>query len=146
MRAQSLVVVLFSAATLVVASGATAKDFAPGDLRICSGQRCVPITNRPIVKVLSAFYYRLPDGRKLATTPAAHPGAPAFELRFRNGYVTGIVATAKLDRFLSYGVNLGQFARGQWYRVPDGAARELRRLAASLRPLRVTRVSLARSR
>jgi hypothetical protein len=139
-----LVVVLLAVATLVAASTATAKDFAPGDLRICNGQRCVPITNRPALRLLSAFYY---NGRTPpAVARAPHIGAAAFELRFRNGYVTGIVATAKLDRFLSYGVNLDQFEQGQWYRVPDRAAQELRRLAAPLRPLRVTPGSLARSR
>ena len=44
-------------------------------------------------------------------------GAPSFELRFDNDYVTGIVATARLDRFLSYGVNTGRFEAGRWYRV-----------------------------
>jgi hypothetical protein len=69
-----------------------------------------------------------------------------FELRFRNGYVTGIVAATRLDRFLSYGVYLGRFTPGRWYRFPDKVARELRRLAAPLAPLRVTRSALAKSR
>jgi hypothetical protein len=73
-------------------------------------------------------------------------GARAFELRFPNGYATGIVAGAKLDRFLSYGVNLGRFRRGVWYRIPRVLSAELRRLAAPLRPLRVSRATLAKSR
>jgi hypothetical protein len=67
-------------------------------------------------------------------------------LRFSNGYVTGIVATRRLDRFLSYGVHLERFGRNSWYAVPPRLSAELRRLTAGLRPLRVTRAALARSR
>jgi hypothetical protein len=142
--ARRFVLALLAVTTLLAAPAATAKDFAPGDLRVCSGQRCVPITSRPLLKPLGAFYY---TGRKPPVVASApHLGAPAFELRFRNGYATGIVATAKLDRFLSYGVNLGWFTRGQWYRLPSSVARELRTLAAPLEPLRVTHALLARSR
>jgi hypothetical protein len=139
-----LVVVLGVMAALLVASAATAKDFGPGDLRICSHARCVKITNQPVLNLLSAFYY---SGRyKPRPLRAPHLGARMFELRFRNGYVTGIVATVRLDRFLSYGVYLGRFTPGRWYRFPDRVARELRRLAAPLAPLRVTRRALAKSR
>jgi hypothetical protein len=40
-------------------------------------------------------------------------------------------ALGAFDRFLSYGVNIGHFDRGRWYRLPDRTARELRRLAAA---------------
>ena len=60
--------------------------------------------------------------------------------------MTGIVATARLDRFLSYGVNLGRFQRGIWYRVPARLASELRKLTAGMKPLRVTRAALSKSR
>jgi hypothetical protein len=60
--------------------------------------------------------------------------------------VTGVVGGAKLNRFLSFGVNLGRFASGQWYRFPAAVAQELRSLAAPLEPLRVSRWMLARSR
>jgi hypothetical protein len=67
-------------------------------------------------------------------------------LRFRNGYVTGIVATRRLDRFLSYGVYLERFARDKWYAVPYQVSSELRRLTVGLRPLRLTQGALAKSR
>jgi hypothetical protein len=73
-------------------------------------------------------------------------GAPAFQLRYDNGYVTGIVASPRLDRFLSYGVYLERFHRGTWYRLPPRAASELRRLTADLRPLRVTAAAVRKSR
>jgi hypothetical protein len=73
-------------------------------------------------------------------------GAPFFELKFRNDYVTGIVATRRLDRFLSYGVHLGHFKRGSWYRVPARAALELRKLTAGLEPFRVSAAAVAKSR
>jgi hypothetical protein len=93
--------------------------------------------------MLGPFYY---SGDPLSVVPRPRLGAASFELRFRNGYATGIVGSAKLDRFLSYGVHLERFRRGVWYRVPAPLARELRRLAAKLRPIPLTRESLARSR
>jgi hypothetical protein len=71
---------------------------------------------------------------------------PYFALKFRNGYVPGIVATAKLDRWLSYGVYLARFARGRWYQVPARASAGMRELTVSLKPLRLTRVAVRRSR
>jgi hypothetical protein len=113
-------------------------------LRICNHHRCVAITDRRVLDLLGAFYYtarKAPPGVR-----APHLGARSFELRFKNGYATGMVATAKLDRFLSFGVNLGRFGPGRWYRLRTRVARELRTLAAPLEPLRVTRRSLARGR
>jgi hypothetical protein len=132
------------AVLLLTATAATAKEFEPGDLRICNAKRCVPITSRPALTALGRFYYTGTSPLSRAVRPSL--GARAFELRFDNGYVTGIVAAAKLDRFLSYGVNIGRFDAGVWYRVSDRAARELRRLTAGLRPIPLTRASLARSR
>jgi hypothetical protein len=142
--ARCLVSILLGAATFLAASAATAKEFDPGDLCICNSTHCHAISNRPALDALSVFYYT--GGKPPPIASSVRVGAPAFELRFTNGYVTGIVATAKLDRFLSYGVNLGGFKRAHWYRVPERAASELRRLTRHLKPLRVTRDSLSRSR
>jgi hypothetical protein len=60
--------------------------------------------------------------------------------------VTGVVGEARLDLFLGFGVNLGRFASGRWYRLPTAVATELRIIAAPLEPLRVSRWMLARSR
>jgi hypothetical protein len=142
MSARRLTALLFASAALVFISAAAAKDFDPGDLRVCNASRCLPIRSRDVLPLLSAFYY----GQ--AQPPIARPprvGAPMFELRFRNGYVTGIVATRRVDRFLSYGVHLGHFRRGTWYRLPAEASQELRRLTATLKPLRVTRAALEKS-
>ena len=140
----SFAAVLAATAFLVAVTAGAAKEFEPGDLRICTAKRCVPIMNRPAVTALGAFYY-------IGTQPPARVqrprlGAPSFELRFDNGYVTGIVATPTRDRFLSYGVNTGRFEAGRWYRVPRAAAAELRQLTARLAPIRLTKASLARSR
>jgi hypothetical protein len=143
MSARRIVAALVASAALVCVSTASAKDFGPGDLRVCDAKRCVPLVERGVLKTLAAFYYGSAQP-KVARPPRM--AAPAFELRFRNGYVTGIVASARLDRFLSYGVYLGRFRRGTWYRAPANAARELERLAASLEPLHVTRAALLRSR
>ena len=143
MRTRHLVCVLVVATAVLVVPAATAKTFGPGDLRLCDATRCVAITKPAVLPRLGAFYYH---GLSPRRAPAPRLGAPAFELRFDNGYVTGIVASPRLDRFLSYGVNIGHFRRGTWYRMPRRAAAELRRLSARLVPLRVTRAALARSR
>jgi hypothetical protein len=130
------------AALLAAASPAVAKDMRPGDLRVCNQSHCVAIRNQAALDAISRFYYGSPAPRVAAR---AANGARMFQLRFRNGYVTGIVAGAQLDRFLSYGVNLDQFAKGRWYRVPAIAAAELRRLTKSLRPLRLTPAAAALS-
>ena len=140
-----ILVPLFAAVLVAIAlaSGAQAKNFRPGDLRVCSAKRCVLITNQAALDALSAFYYS-----QAPLTPAVAPsvGAPFFRLEFTNGYVTGIVGTSRLDRFLSYGVNLGRFQRGKWYRVPAAGSSELRELTAGLKPLRLTQAALGKSR
>jgi hypothetical protein len=138
-----LVAGLVAALALLVLPSASAKDFHPGDLRVCNALRCLAIANRAVLPRLGSFYYRGPAPAR-ARSPKL--GAPYYELRFRNGYVTGIVATRRLDRFLSYGVFLGRFARGSWYTVPHEMSGELRRLTAGLQPLRLTRAALAKSR
>jgi hypothetical protein len=130
-------------AVLLLASVAQAKEFRPGDLRVCNAKRCVMITNQAALDSLSALYY---SQAPLTGAVAPSVGVPFFQLKFDNGYVTGVVATTRLDRFLSYGVNLGRFHRGKWYRVPAVAAHELRKLTADLKPLRLTHAALARSR
>jgi hypothetical protein len=131
-------------AALAVGVGAAhAKDFGPGDVRVCNAKRCEAIADLAVLPQLSAFYY---SAEQPPTARAPRVGAPYFELRYRNGYVTGIVAGARLDRFLSYGVHLGHFERGSWYRVPAAASLELRELTAGVAPLRLTRAAVARSR
>lgn len=134
---------LLVAAAVLGSVTAQAKEFGPGDLRVCNAHRCTSITTPSVLQQLGAFYY---GGAPLAGAPAPRLGAIEYELRFRNGYVTGIVASARLDRFLSFGVNMGRFGRGQWYRLPAQAAQTLRRLTAILTPLRLTRSAERRSR
>jgi hypothetical protein len=119
-------------ALLAVPSG-VAKDFGPGDLRLCGRGHCVPITSRETLRVLSSYYYGPAQTRRAAAVPL---GVPSFQLRFRNGYVSAAV-TARFDRFRAYGFFCGRFVRGRWYRFPAHAARDLRRLASDLTPLHV---------
>jgi hypothetical protein len=140
---RALLAAVVAASALVSVPFAGAKEFKPGDLRVCNGTRCVAIVNRAALKQVGSFYYMGPCPVRVA---AATIGAPYYELRFRNGYVTGIAATGRLDRFLSYGVIDQRFGRDQWYRVPRKLSAELRRLTVGLRPLRLTRAALAKSR
>ena len=141
MKALLIVAVLVLAAT--VTSVAPAKDFGPGDLRVCNSTHCVPVEERSVLPLLGSFYYGANQPKR---AHAPRLGARALELRFRNGYVTGIVASARLDRFLSYGVNLGRFRRGRWYRLPAAVSREFQALSVSVQPFRLTRARLAESR
>jgi hypothetical protein len=139
---RALLVGIVAATALLAVPAAGAKEFHPGDLRVCNAKRCVAITSRAVLPQLGAFYYG-----SYGLTPVHRPalGASYYQLRFRNGYVSGIVGGARLDRFLSYGVNLGRFAAGRWYTLPRRLSAELRRLAAGVRPLRLTHAALARS-
>lgn len=131
------------ATAFLVVPAAGAKDFHPGDLRVCNAKRCVAITNRAVLHQLGSLYYG-----SYGLTPVHRPalGVRYYQLRFRNGYVSGIVAGGRLDRFLSYGVNLGRFAAGRWYTLARRSSAELRRLTAGLPPFHLTRAALARSR
>jgi hypothetical protein len=140
---RTCVVAFVAAWALLIVPSANAKGFGPGDLRVCNSTRCVPIVNRDVLPQLGSFYYSGPDPARVSG-PAL--GTRYYELRFRNNYVTGIVATRQLNRFLSYGVHLERFARNKWYAVPRVLSQELRRLTVLLRPLRLTRSALARSR
>jgi hypothetical protein len=140
---RALVGFLVVASVLLFLPSASAKDFGPGDLRVCNAARCVAIANRDVLPQLGSFYYSGPAPAHLRQ-PAL--GTAYYQLRFRNNYVTGIVATRQLDRFLSYGVHLERFTANQWYAVPPRLSAELRRLTVGLRPLHVTRAALAKSR
>ena len=140
---RTLIVGLVAAAALISANSSAAKEFGPGDLRLCDKTRCVPIVDGDAVQLLSRFYY---TGQQPPRTSRPRWGARAFELRFSNGYVTGVAGGAALDRFLSFGVHNERFRQGAWYRIPAAAARELRRLTTGLEPLRVTRALVSRSR
>jgi hypothetical protein len=135
-------ILIFVAAALAFTSGASAKEFRPGDLSICNAKRCVAIADQAVLDSLSIFYY---GNTQLTTTTRPRMRSPYFQLRFSNGYVTGIVASVSLDRFLSYGVNLGRFQRAKWYRVPARAALELRMLTMELKPLRLTFGAISKS-
>jgi hypothetical protein len=128
---------LLALGALLATPQASAKDFGPGDLRVCGKTRCVPIMNRNALPAFNSLYW---GPSRVVRAPKVPVGTPAFEVRFRNGYVSGIVATTKLDRFQPYGFNCGRFQEGKWYRVPRRAVQQLRRLTAHLRPLRVSRV------
>jgi hypothetical protein len=140
MRSSILVTVAVSA--LLVVPSAGAKEFRPGDVRVCNATRCVPILERSVVPQLASFY----TGPRPARRARPALGTPHYELRYRGGYVTGIVATRHLDRFLAYGVHEGRFDKNAWYAVPRRLSTELRRLTDALRPLRLTRAALAKSR
>ena len=126
---------LVTLAVLVGAQVSSAKDFRPGDLRLCNARECVTLVRRRLLRELSAFVY---GEARVARAPKLRRGAPVLELRFENGYVPGLVGGAKLDRFRSHGVICGRFTRGVWYLVPPQLAHDLRGAAGRLTPLRLS--------
>jgi hypothetical protein len=143
MRTLLLVWAALALSALQMAASASAKDFRPGDLRVCGAENCVSVRDQAVLNSFDRFYYA---GPMPARARGPKVGVPYFELRFRSGYVTGIAATRRLNRFLSYGVNTGKFARGDWFRVPPRASHGLERLTTGLKPLRLTRSAIALSR
>ena len=130
------VAALLASAALLTTPAATAKDFGPGDLRICNQRRCVALRDQEVLRLWSAFIY---GSRKVVPLRPVRYGTPSFELQFRDGYVMGAVATARLDHFRSHGVICGRFRRGTWYRLPLRIVRELRRVTAGLQSMPVRR-------
>ena len=91
---------------------------------------------------LARFVY---TGPKPATVGRPAWGPPGFELHYRSGYATGIAASARLDRFLNFGVYAERFRRRVWYRMPPQVGVDLRRLTAGMKPCRVTPALVAKS-
>lgn len=129
-------VALILACGVLAVPAAVAKDFRPGDLRVCGRDRCVPLVDRGLLRVLNGYYW---GGRPVRLAAPVRLGARGFELRVRDGATSGMVASRKLDRFRAYGFRCGRFVRGHWYRFPARAALALRRLTAHLHPLKVSR-------
>jgi hypothetical protein len=48
---------LVAVAALVALPAASAKDFKPGDIRICNADHCKAVVNRKVLALLAAFYY-----------------------------------------------------------------------------------------
>jgi hypothetical protein len=114
----------------------TMKQFGPGDVRACGAHHCIAIRSLPVLKSLAKFYYGRPEPTRISRPKKR---APYLRLVYKDGYVTGVVAGSRFTRFLSFGVNLGQFAAVTWYRVPTPVAAELRLLAQNLSPGRLPR-------
>jgi hypothetical protein len=135
-RTRLLVVAALAVGVLLAPAAADAKSFRPGDLQVCNAKVCVAVSDQAVLNAFSRLFYGRPSP---AEAPAPRLGKRYFQIRFSNGYVTGIVAMDHLDRFLSYGVNHGQFGAGKWYRVPATAAAGLRALTHGLQPLHLNR-------
>jgi hypothetical protein len=125
---------VFAAAGLLTIPAAVAKDIQPGDLRLCGRDRCVSIEDPSLIPRMDSFLW---GPERVVHARRVRPGTRAFKLRFRNGYVWGTVATAKLNRFQAHGYYCGRFEYGEWYRVPPRVAAAWRALTHGVRPLRV---------
>jgi hypothetical protein len=90
--------------------------------------RCVAIRSQSVLNAMGAFDY---GNGALEVVNAPKHGARALQLVFSNGYVSGIAVGGS---FLSYGVNMGRFNAGVWYRLPSSASTTLVALSRSLHP------------
>jgi hypothetical protein len=127
---------------LLLPQAASAKQFRPGDVRACGVHRCVTIRSRHVLDALAKFYYGRPSPTRAV---APRKRSPYFRLVYRDGYVTGVAAGSRFNRFLSFGVNLGQFSARTWYALPARVSLELRLLAVRLSAGRLPRNILSRS-
>jgi hypothetical protein len=130
----AIVAVVLATSGLLAIPAAVAKDFGPGELRVCGRSQCVPIVNKRLLRILSNYYW---GPSRIVRTAPVHRGARAFALRWRNGYTSGLVGGAGLERFRGHGFFCGRFVPGHWYRFPAEATVWLKRLTAGMRPLRV---------
>jgi hypothetical protein len=119
---------LLSLATLfLLVPAANAKEFRPGDLRVCGATQCRLFKDAPTSRRISELLYGATPVIR-ARTPRV--GSPVFQLRFEGG-PAGVILNE--TAFRVHGLNCGRFQRGQWYRLP----RPLQRLAAGLKPKRL---------
>src|SRR4029453_7365230 len=98
------VAALIAAIGLLTVPAGLAKDFRPGDLRACGRDRCVRLLDRDLLRSLARYYY---GQASVVQAPRVQLGTPGYVLRFRNGYATGIVAGARLDRFQCDAASVG---------------------------------------
>jgi hypothetical protein len=139
MRTRLVVGISLALALVFAPAAARAKNFRPGDLRLCDARTCVDVTDQDVLNALARLFYGQPSPAEM---PAPRLGKPYLQLQFSNGYLTGVVAMDHFNRFLSHGVNMGQFAPGAWYRVPRIAALGLQALSSELQPLRLNRSTI----
>jgi hypothetical protein len=143
MKARSIALVAAcSAVSATTANATTMKQFRPGDVRACGVHSCVAIRSQRVLDALARFYYGRPAPTRIA---APQKRASYLRLVYSNGYVTGVAAGSRFTRFLSFGVNLGQFGARTWYAVPAPVAAELRRLAPGVSAGRLPQNILSRS-
>ena len=138
-------VLLIALLVLVLSQAASArsmKQFRPGDVRACGVHHCFAIRSQRVLDVLASLYY---GPRSPAPAVAPKRRSAYLRLVYRDGYVTGIAAGSRFTHFLSFGVNVGQFAPRTWYAVPALVAAELRLLAPHLSAGRLPKNILSRS-
>jgi hypothetical protein len=113
---------------------ASAKDFRPGDLRICGAAHCRVVTEHAQARAFSAFLY---GSSRVERVKTPRPGSPVFQLRLRDGFVAALLSA---NAVRVHGLYCERFQRGHWYRLPPS----LRTVAAGLVPKRL-RASVPRS-
>lgn len=121
------------AAALVVAAAALAKEFPPGELRVCGATRCRVVSDAQS----GAFSSLLWGDRSVTRAPSPRGGSPVFQLRFEDGPAGAIISATAIR---VHGLNCSRFQRGRWYRLRAS----LRGVASGLTPKRL-RTSVPRS-
>ena len=143
MRLSRLAIVVCALAPLALPHASSAKSITPGTLRLCDADyTCVTITDPVATTALARFVAR---GSASSRLPRPRLGTPYLDLRFVGGSISGIVATAHLDRFLNYSLHTTRFVGGTWYRLPPKVSAELRRLAVGMRPVPLNWSAIARA-
>jgi len=120
-------VVALAAIAIVLPLAAWAKEFPPGDLRICGAKHCRILTPAQS----NAFSAVLWGDSQVVRAPTPRVGSAVLQLRYPNG-PAGAIITPRSIRVA--GLNCGRFERGKWYRLP----KNLRGLTDGLEPRRLS--------
>jgi hypothetical protein len=131
---KTLLSTLAATGLFLAVPAASAKEFQPGDLRLCGATQCRVLKDATTNRRFGEFLY---GSGKVTAAPTPRVGSPVFQLRFKEG-PAGVVLNETSARV--HGLNCGRFRRGRWYRLPKA----LRGLTAGLRPKRL-RASVPRS-
>jgi hypothetical protein len=90
-------------ASLLIPAVVWAKDFGPGDLRVCGAARCRVIEDGTASSRFGRFLY---GNERVVPVPTPRVGSPVFQLRFKDG-PAGVILNRTAARV--HGLNCGRF-------------------------------------
>jgi hypothetical protein len=96
---------LILATLLLVVPAASAKEFRPGDLRLCGATQCRVVKDVRATRLFGDFLY---GSGPVIPAPMPRVGSPVFQVRFKDG-PAGVILNGTAARV--HGLNCGRFER-----------------------------------